>query len=56
VQEALAALPGVRNVTIDFPKKQVTCQVDETAKPAEDGRFGKALEEAGFGGTIHSPE
>jgi copper chaperone CopZ len=56
VQKALESLPGVRNVKIDFEKKQVTCKVDESAKPAEDDRFVKALKDAGFGGSVREAE
>ena len=50
VSEALATLPWVKKVQVDFDRKQATLTV-------EIGRFDesaiiRALEKAGFGGTV----
>jgi copper chaperone CopZ len=50
VREALASLPGVKNVQVDFKNKQATLTV-ETEK-FDDKAVGPALEKAGFGGKI----
>ncbi len=51
MQSALAALPGVRHVQIDFEKKQALVTV---AKALDSQEFVDALEEAGFGGSVES--
>jgi copper chaperone CopZ/DsbC/DsbD-like thiol-disulfide interchange protein len=50
VRDALAALPGVRHVKIDFEKKQAVVTVDESA--LDEGKLVDALEDAGFGGSV----
>jgi copper chaperone CopZ len=50
VQKALASLPWVRQVQVDFPKKQaiVTAETDKYDEQA----LLKALERGGFGGKV----
>jgi len=50
VHDALAALPGVRHVTIDFAQKQVVVTADPSA--ADPKAFVRALVEAGYGGSV----
>ncbi|MFQ5731891.1 MAG: cation transporter [Planctomycetaceae bacterium] len=53
MRKALAALPGVRHVHINFETKIATISVDKSADK-DDSRFVKALDDAGFGGTVTS--
>ena len=50
MHDALAALPGVRHVTIDFAKKQAVVSVEPST--ADGQAFVRALEEAGYGGSV----
>ncbi len=50
MQAALAALPGVRHVNVDFEKKQAVVTVEPDGY--DKGKFIAALENAGFGGSV----
>ena len=52
MQKALKSLPGVRDVDVNFEMKLITVSLEPDAK-GDDSRFIKALEDAGFGGTIN---
>lgn len=54
MREALAALPGVRNVQVDFGKKQAVVTVETTARDGE--KMIQALRDAGFGGSVQGTE
>jgi copper chaperone CopZ len=50
VRDALASLPWVKNVQVDFDRKQATFTA-ETAKYDENAIV-RVLDEAGFGGKV----
>ena len=50
MQEALAAVPGVRKVDVDFDKKQAVVRVEKGKLDRQ--ALLKSLEDAGFGGAI----
>lgn len=54
MRKALAALPGVGHVRLDYETKIATVSVEITAS-RDDSRLIKALEDADFGGTVTDP-
>ena len=50
MRAALAALPGVRQIDIEFEKQQVVVTVDEAS--LDEQKLIGALEDAGFGGSV----
>jgi copper chaperone CopZ len=53
VQKALETLPWVRKVQVDFAKKQAVVTVE--IEKHDEKALVKALEKAGFGGTVVKP-
>ena len=51
MHKALVSLPGVRHVKLDYETKIATISVEKSASK-DDSRFVKALDDAGFGGTV----
>lgn len=54
MRAALAALPGVRQVQVDFETQQAVVTVEQSSY--DEQKLIKALEEAGFGGSIKRAE
>lgn len=50
MREALGALPGVKQVQVDFDKKQATLLVNP--QEFDESRTAAALEQIGFGGKV----
>ncbi len=51
VQQALAAVPGVKGVSIRYPQGQAVLTVDAISPPSDE-RLLKVLERMGYRGTI----